>query len=193
MNHDERINELRYYESEWLKENALHLEEQNKRFQLESEVAALKLENQKLRTLASQVEQVPVLKQERDALQTALESLKQSLVELDTLASLKHDLEWTKQELASIQRRVSRENFWRNIAQEFAEEIEDFPAIYGGETQESDKAILETLEKWHLEIEVSVSDVLDGQATFKQISKIRQILIAQWVLLRWFEVTGAIK
>jgi uncharacterized protein YydD (DUF2326 family) len=193
MNHDERIDELRFYESEWLKENGLHLEERAKRLQLELEIEALKLENQKLKTLASQTEQIPSLKQERNDLQAELIGLKKRLMELSTLETLKHELESKTQELLAVQRRVSRESFWQDVAREFAEQIEDFPTIYGSKTQDSDKTILAALEEWHLEIKESMTDALESRGTSEQLSKTRKLLIAQWVLLRWFEITGVVQ
>jgi uncharacterized protein YydD (DUF2326 family) len=196
MNDNERIQlqiHKDFYESEWNKEQTLRLEEHAKRLELESEVAALKLGNQNLIRSANQLEQIPLLSQERDALRTELESVKHRLSELDTLETLKNEFARIQKELAAIQRRVSRQNFWQDVAREFAEEIEDFPTINGSSTQEPDKTILAAFEEWHLEMMLGVEDALNGQSTIEKLSKNRKLLIAQWVLLRWFEISGVVQ
>ena len=120
-----------FYESEWQKEQLLRIEERQKRLEAEATLEKLRLENSALKQQATKASQIPLLESEQNNLRSELKLLRLKIVELDNLEQLKRDLLETQKHLQQIQNRVSREGFWHRIAIEFAESLEDFPAIYG--------------------------------------------------------------
>ncbi len=176
-----------FYESEWQKEQLLRIEERQKRLELESSLEKLRLEHHSLKLQAAQASRIPTLEMESGHLRSELELLKSKIAELDNLELLKNSLLEAQIQLKKLQNRVSREGFWHSIALEFAESVDDFPAIYGHEHQAPKEAVQTAVTHWQLEIQDCLEQAYQGKNP--DLVQARRFLIAQWVLLRWLEIT----
>jgi hypothetical protein len=196
MNEQDRVpleEHKRFYEEEWEKEQSLRIEERKKRLEIEAKFELLERECVRLKIEALKASNVPILEAERNDLRFRLEALQQRLPSLEALDHLQHELEQSRHELQSVQSKISRASFWSSIAKEFAESIEDFPAIQGSSAKDSNSAVIETVNAWQQEIQATFGRALAGHSDFDQTARARRILIAQWVLLRWLEITAVVQ
>lgn len=181
-----------FYELEWQRVQQLRLAEREQRLRAESERDQLKqiLKNQE--SAVQQATLVPQLEQEIKQLEHKLQGLTARFKELESLDNLKNELQESKLRLEQIQKRVGRQDFWQELAREFSEEVDDFPSIKGhGETV--DDQLLHSLTQWHREIENTVLQALTNQGRLEQTIRTKRILMAQWALLRWLEITEVVE
>lgn len=190
---DQRSEELRFYEDEWLKLAKLHQTEKIRALDLADQLEQQRALNLQLREHITQLTQVLETDQTTLDLRTQLESARYSLRGLERIAVLESELETERKRLLRLQRRCARPDFWRELAHEFAESLDAFPSIYGSDDAESDDQLRATVGDWHAQIQVTLERVLAGESQMTEVEYARKILMAQWVLLRWFEVSEVVQ
>lgn len=171
-----------WYERAWL-------EETKKSEKMSTELAAIQLELANTRQAAMRAQQVEPLEQECKDLYSQVKTLKAQLEQFSEFQTLQTQLLETHQKLERLQRRFQREDFWHGMAEEFAESLESFDSITGSIISEEPDEVLETVQDWHTQLAQTFENGMKGQAEQHATEHARRILIAQWVLLRWLEVS----
>ena len=190
---DQRSEELRFYEDEWLKLASLHQTEKSRAIDLADQLEQQRALNLQLREHITQLTHVLETDQTTLDLRTQLESAQYSLLGLERIAVLESELDTERKRLSRLQRRCARPDFWRELAHEFAESLDAFPSIYGSDDAESDDQLRATVGDWHAQIQATLERVLAGKSQMTEVEYARKILMAQWVLLRWFEVSEVVQ
>jgi hypothetical protein len=193
MTEDERssLQEQRaFYEAEWDKEQKWRISEYNLRLQVEAERDRLLQQLRSQQLLLEQAARVPNLEKRLADSQSQLIALQERFAELNQFEAIKSQLHDSQAKLEQVQQRVSKETFWRRIAEEFAESVEAFPSLKGNKADSNAELVI-AVEAWTLEVLETLTQALDHQNP--DLARVKKLLIAQWVLFRWLEITEVIE
>jgi predicted nuclease with TOPRIM domain len=117
------------------------------------------------------------IKQEVKELKAAHETAQQRVAELE-------------QENTRLNQKINNPRMWTSeFVKPFAESLEAMRNVYGATGLDRPRAVKETFQAWHQEIETTVMQLQEGEFEMTLSERARRILICQWVYLRWLEVS----
>lgn len=181
--------DLRYYEREWEKEHALRRQAEERAKRAEDELSKA-LEEIKL--LEHRLERANQLLEEAEEARekVAKEAAAAKQRSIQEMASAQQIVTELQRELDGIKARINQHDFWqREFAQLLAADL-DFLDEWVEQTSGPEDWIA-VFELWHAQILEGLVRLTRGESDDLEVQRLRQLILAQWVYLRWLEVIRA--
>jgi len=167
--------DLHFYEEKWLKEHDLRLEAERRANDAQNHSLEAVKEVEKLESRLEKANQL---------LEKAEEDRDKAL---DEAAKAKEEVARLQQKLDRLYAHIHRQDFWRKeFALLLAADLDSLDNLINETTGPEDWAAVFGI--WHQEILEGLGRLSRGQGSEQDREKVRRLVLAQWVYLRWLEV-----
>jgi len=178
--------DLHFYEEEWLKEHGLRHEAEGRAGAAENQLLAAVKEVEKLQRALEKANRL--LEEAEEARERAWEEAREARRQANQeTAWARETTARLQQELDLLKAHVHRQDFWHK----------EFALLLAADLDSLDSSINETASPedwmavfglWHQEILEGLGRLAQGQGAEQDGEKVRRLILAQWVYLRWLEV-----